>query len=172
MALIVLLAGCSETADRGASETAVRPTASVSRAVTANRSTPAVPGKNPFAHLADDMSHDCIRSATDPHVARSTVYLRCVGAHKALLNAKTPQPYTDDNAVTASVLEIYAAYALRHASRSRTQEYYALLRDADSRLKVLAERASTVQIRNRAVAARSCLIERDAGCLEQWAHYQ
>jgi hypothetical protein len=47
-----------------------------------------------------------------------------------------------------------------------------LLRDADSRLKVLAERASTVQIRNRAVAARSCLIERDAGCLEQWAHYQ
>src|SRR5581483_4273720 len=70
----------------------------------------------PFKHLASAMAYDCIKSATDPDIARATVYLRCVGAQTALLNSKAPQRYADDNAVTASILEIYAAYALRQSS--------------------------------------------------------
>jgi hypothetical protein len=103
MALTVLLLhACSGAAHRGD----VRPATRV-----------LAPAQKPFGLLADDMSYDCIRSATDPHVPLSAVYRRCLAAHDALLNAKTRQPY-------------------------------------------------------RAVAARSCLIERDAACLEQWARYQ
>jgi hypothetical protein len=98
--------------------------------------------------------------------------LRCTSARNALLNAKAPQPYADDNAVTASVLEVYAAYALSATSGSKTKQYYAMLRDADNRLQALTTSAATAQIRDRAVAARSCLIERDGGCLSQWAQYQ
>ena len=174
MALVLMLAGCSNAAHIGASEKfSGHPTTSASaRAASARRATPVAAAKDPFAHLADSMSYDCIKSASDPNVARSIVYLRCLGAHHALLNAKARQPYGEDNAVTASVLEIYAAYALRHDSKDRDDEYNTLLRDADKRLQALAKSAQTEQTRNRAVAARSCLIKRDAGCLEQWAHYQ
>ena len=118
------------------------------------------------------MASDCIRSAHDAHVARSTVYLRCDAAYNALLNAKAPQPYADDDAVTACVLEIYAAYALRQASGRTTDRYSALLRDAGRRLGTLAKSAATAQIRERAAAARSCLIERDAECLNEWSRSQ
>lgn len=170
----VLLPGCSEAHHAAATETAAsHPAASTAVPEgTVHRAPTLAAAQSPFAHLAEAMSYDCIRSATDSHVARTIVYLRCIGARNALLNAKAPHPYADDNAVTASALEIYAAYALREASTNSTTQYHALLRDADSRLQVLTISASTAQTRERAVTARSCLIERDAGCLKQWASYQ
>lgn len=132
----------------------------------------AAAASTPFVHLANDMSYDCIRSATDRDVTRSTVYLRCIAAKNALLNAKTPQPYADDDAVTASILEIYAAYAIRQSSPTSAAQYYAMLDDAHKRLTELAASGSSTQIRERAIAAKSCLIERDAGCLKYWARYQ
>jgi hypothetical protein len=132
---------------------------------------PVTAARSPFVHLADDMSADCIKSASDPHVGRSVVYLRCVGAKNALLNVRAPQPYADDNAVTASILEIYAAYALRDTA-SQTEQYHVMLRDAGKRLRVLSRNASSEQTRARAVAARLCLVERDAGCLKEWARFQ
>ena len=126
----------------------------------------------PFKHLASAMAYDCIKSATDPDIARATVYLRCVGAQTALLNSKAPQRYADDNAVTASILEIYAAYALRQSSPQSTSQYYAMLNDARRRLTAIAAGGSQAEIRRRTVAARSCLIERDAECLKWWARYQ
>jgi hypothetical protein len=135
LAFIAWLPACGEATHREApATTKVAPTTA-----------PFAAAKSPFANLADEMSYDCIKSATDSHVTRQIVYLRCIGAHNALLNAKTSQRYNDDNAVTASVLEIYAAYALRNSSSNRTQEYYALLGDADRRLKALGQNASAVQ---------------------------
>ena len=128
--------------------------------------------EHPFANLAEDMSSECIRSAGDVSVPHATVYYRCVGAYKALLNAPTPQPYRDDNAVTASAIEIYAAYALRQSDREAIRTADALINDAATRLSTIEKTGSRSYIRTRARAVRSCLVGRAPGCLKHWVKYQ
>jgi hypothetical protein len=103
---------------------------------------------------------------------RAKVYSRCITAYHVLLATNAVGPQRDADAVTASILELYAAYALDRTNAAAQRHFNGLTNDADQRLALLATAASSAQIRQSAKEARSCLIQQFSRCARGWMSVQ
>lgn len=134
---------------------------------------------SPLATTIDPASN-CQRAATNRSLPPTTVYQACIDAYRALLNSREAQPAKDEDAVTAAVLELYAAYALDRAAghkhvrgeHVRDAKARRLVSDAGNLLSSLTYNGASPDVRKRASHARLCLIDIDSACLDEWAAVQ
>lgn len=131
-----------------------------------------------------DPAARCVRAATNQNVANEETYAECLAGSRALQQSQKPHPSRDEDAITAAILQVYAAYALDRTQAKRFPPLQArsarvslpkareLIADARRQLTYLAVNGVSRAVRERAYSVRACLIDRDGPCLDEWARAQ
>lgn len=134
--------------------------------------------------VTPDPAARCVMSATNAKIPDAEIYAECLSGSRTLQHSRKPQPLRDDDAITAAVLQVYAAYALDRTQAKRSPRLQTksarvslpqareLIADARRQLTNLSVNGVSPAVRKRAYSARACLIDRDGPCLDEWARTQ